>query len=65
MADELTLTERIEKAIAWIDQQIRDEYRRLYANRAYVGNQDYFERQRIKPLMALRRLIRDMQEQLK
>lgn len=51
---------RIEKFLDWCESEIIKERKSIAANKAYINNHEYFERIRIKPLIAAARLMHDL-----
>ena len=56
------MKKRVKKAQEWIDARIQEERKRLVREKAYIDNQEYFDRLRIKPLLALKHLVSELHE---
>jgi hypothetical protein len=61
---ELPFEARIEKYYDWCLSRIVEARVELSRNKAYVGNEDYFEGIRIRPVQAGAKLIKNLAENL-
>jgi len=56
----MDIQQRIDKFLDWCEAELIKEKKELISNRAYIANENFFERIRIKPLIATARLIEDL-----